>query len=79
MSTEERIYTPNPVIVALLLVCIFGSFFAVGYMLMDWMRENEREELDSTIRRWERETKAKVAHELHETPPPATTVAPEVE
>lgn len=76
---QERIYTPNPVIVALLLVCIFGSFFAVGYILMDMMRENDREELNDTIRRWAREAKAKVAHELHETPPPPPTLAPEVE
>lgn len=88
---EERIYTPNPVIVALLLVCIFGSFFAVGYMLMDWMRENEREELSDTLRRWAKLARADaeyqseldkvrpVKHDLKETPPPPPTLAPEVE
>ena len=77
---QERIYTPNPVMVALLVVCISGGFFALGYILMDWLRESKQEEqIEQTLRRWAQEAKAKTAQELRETPPPPPTLAPEVE
>ncbi len=80
MNQEESSYTANPAIVALLLLSVFGAFFAIGYLLMDYARQDEREEIGRGLKRWAKAASGSVKpQEFHETPPPAPTLAPEVE
>ena len=80
MEQEESVYTVNPVVIVLLSLCIFGVFFSVGYLLMDYASNKEREEIGNGLKRWAKAASGAVKpQEFRETPPPAPTLAPEVE